>query len=203
MICVAKALSGGFVPIGGVLISRQVRDSVFDAMERGVRHGSTFGGGDLAAAAALATLQVIDDEALVERSARLGERLLELTRPLVERYDIVAEVRGLGLMWAIELAAPSRGSRRAVWNVVERNQPGLAAQLITVPLFKRHQIFCQVAGHGMNVVKALPALVIEEAEIERFAAALDDVLARAARVPRALAGLTAELAFGSVRARMR
>ena len=57
MICVAKALSGGFVPIGGVLISREVRDSVFDAMERGVRHGSTFGGGDLAAAAALATLR--------------------------------------------------------------------------------------------------------------------------------------------------
>ncbi len=203
MICVAKALSGGFVPIGGVLISRQVRDSVFDAMERGVRHGSTFGGGDLAAAAALATLRVIDDEGLVERSARLGERLLELTRPLVERYDIVAEVRGLGLMWAIELGAPSRGSRRVVWNVVERSQPGLAAQLITVPLFKRHRMFCQVAGHGMNVVKALPALVIEEAEIERLAAALDDVLARAARVPRALAGLTAELALGSVRARMR
>ncbi len=203
MICVAKALSGGFVPIGGVLISREVRDSVFDAMERGVRHGSTFGGGDLAAAAALATLGVIDDEGLVERSARLGERLLELTRPLVERYDIVAEVRGLGLMWAIELTAPAGGSRRLVWNVVERGQPGLAAQLITVPLFKRHRIFCQVAGHGLSVVKALPALVIEEAEIERFAAALDDVLARAARVPRALAGLTAELALGSVRARLR
>jgi len=203
MICVAKALSGGYVPIGGVLISRHVRDSVFDAMERGVRHGSTFGGGDLAAAAALATLRVIDEEALVERSARLGELLLELTRPLVERYDIVAEVRGLGLMWAIELSAPPSGPGRAVWNAVQRSQAGLAAQLLTVPLFKRHQIFCQVAGHGMNVVKALPALVIEEAEIHRFAQALDDVLTRASRVPRALAGLTAELAIGSVRARLR
>ena len=203
MICVAKALSGGFVPIGGVLVSRHVRDRVFDAMERGVRHGSTFGGGDLAAAAALATLRVIDEERLVERSERLGALLLELTQPLVERYEIVKEVRGLGLMWAIELDAPSGGSRRAVWNAVERSQPGLAAQLLTVPLFKRHKIFCQVAGHGLNVVKALPALVIEEAEIRRFAEALDDVLARAERLPRALAGLTLELALGSVRARMR
>ncbi|MGD0196359.1 MAG: aminotransferase class III-fold pyridoxal phosphate-dependent enzyme [Solirubrobacteraceae bacterium] len=202
MICVAKALSGGFVPVGGVLISRRVRERVFDGMERGVRHGSTFGGGDLAAAAAIATLRVIDGEGLVERAERLGTLLLELTRPLVDRYDIVKEVRGLGLMWAIELEAPTGGARRAVWNTVERSQPGLAAQLVTVPLFKRHQIFCQVAGHGLNVVKALPALVIDEAEIRRFADALDDVLARASHLPRALAGLTLELALGSVRARV-
>jgi ornithine--oxo-acid transaminase len=203
MICVAKALSGGFVPIGGVLVSRRVRDRVFDGMERGVRHGSTFGGNDLAAAAALATLRVIDAERLVARAERLGTLLLELTRPLVDRYEIVSDVRGLGLMWAIELAAPERRGNRRVWNTVERGQPGLAAQLLTVPLFKRHRIFCQVAGHGLNVVKALPALVVEEEEIHRFAAALDDVLARAERLPRAMAGLALELALGGMRARLR
>ena len=203
MICVAKALSGGFVPIGGVLVSRRVRDRVFDGMERGVRHGSTFGGNDLAAAAALATLRVIDAEGLVARAERLGTLLLELTRPLVDRYEIVSDVRGLGLMWAIELAAPERRGNRRVWNTVERGQPGLAAQLLTVPLFKRHRIFCQVAGHGLNVVKALPALVVEEEEIHRFAAALDDVLARAERLPRAVAGLALELALGGMRARLR
>ncbi|HUB76729.1 MAG TPA: aspartate aminotransferase family protein [Solirubrobacteraceae bacterium] len=203
MICVAKALSGGFVPIGGVLVSRQVRDRVFDGMERGVRHGSTFGGGDLAAAAGLATLRVLDGEGLVERAERLGELLLELTRPLAERYEIVREVRGRGLMWAIELEAPRSRRNRRVWDTVERGQAGLAAQLLTVPLFKRHRIFCQVAGHGLNVVKALPALVVEESEIRRFADALDDVLARTERLPRAMAGLVAELALGGVRSRIR
>ena len=72
MICLAKALSGGLVPIGAVLVSRSAFESVFDGMERAVRHGSTFGGNDLAAAAALATLRVLDNERLVERSARLG-----------------------------------------------------------------------------------------------------------------------------------
>ena len=200
IICVAKALSGGFAPIGGVLVSAAVRDRVFDGMERGVRHGSTFGGNDFAAGAALATLAVIDREGLVERSARLGELLLELTRPLVERYEIVRDVRGLGLMWAIELDAPASRRRRAVWNVVERAQSGLAAQLLVVPLFARHQIFCQVAGHRMNVVKALPAMVVEEAEIRRFAAALEDVVARADRMGGAVGRLGWDLARGSVRA---
>jgi ornithine--oxo-acid transaminase len=200
MICVAKALSGGFVPVGGVLVSAAVRDKVFDGMERGVRHGSTFGGNDMAAAAGLATLAVIEREGLVERAARLGELLLELTTPLIERYEIVRDVRGLGLMWAIELGTPSSLRRRAVWSMVERAQSGLAAQLLVVPLFQRHQIFCQVAGHRMNVVKALPALVIEESEIRRFAEALEDVVARADRMGGAVGRLGWDLARGSARA---
>jgi ornithine--oxo-acid transaminase len=200
MITVAKALSGGFVPVGGVLVSAAVRDAVFDGMERGVRHGSTFGGNDFAAAAGIATLRVIEREGLVERAAQLGSLLLELTRPLVERYEIVRDVRGMGLMWAIVLGAPEGGRRRAVWNAIERAQTGLAAQLIVIPLFARHQIFCQVAGHRMNVVKALPALVIEEEEIRRFAAALDDVVAQADRMGGAVTRLGWDLARGSARA---
>jgi ornithine--oxo-acid transaminase len=224
IVCVSKALSGGLVPIGAVLVSRGAFERVFDGMERAVRHGSTFGGNDLAAAAALATLRVLDAEGLVARAERLGALLLELTAPLVDRYEVVSDVRGLGLMWAIELGAPShtppqavstqavppsavplstaplsaappsaarnplrRALGRSVWNAAERAQPGIFAQLIVGPLFHEHRILCQVAGHGMNVVKALPALVVEEAEIRRFAAALEQVVARAERVPSAFA----------------
>jgi ornithine--oxo-acid transaminase len=193
LICVSKALSGGLVPIGAVLVSREAFDRVFDGMERAVRHGSTFGGNDLAAAAALATLRVIEQEALVERARRLGELLLELTLPLVDRYEVVSDVRGRGLMWAIEFGAPERGPRRSLFNAAERAQPGIFSQLIVGPLFHEHRILCQVAGHRMNVVKALPALVIEEDEIRRFAAALEDVVARAERVPRAFAGFGVRL----------
>ena len=183
LICLSKALSGGLVPIGAVLVSRAAFEQVFDGMERAVRHGSTFGGNDLAAAAALATLKVLDEEGLIERADRLGELLLELTRPLVDRYEVVTDVRGQGLMWAIELGPAQRTRRRrSVWKAVERAQPGLFSQLITVPLFHEHRIFCQVAGHRMNVIKALPALVIEESEIRRFASALEEVIARAERV---------------------
>ena len=201
LICVAKALSGGLVPIGALLASRRVFDSVFDGMERAVRHGSTFGGNDLAAAAALATLRVLDRERLVERAARLGDLLLELTRPLVDRFEIVADVRGLGLMWAIEFGPPSGAAARRLWEAVERRQPGLFAQLVTVPLFHEHRIFCQVAGHHMNVIKALPALTVEEAEIRRFADALAETIAAAERYPAALArfGLRTGLRAARVR----
>ena len=186
MVCLSKALSGGLVPIGAVLVSRAAFDRVFDGMERAVRHGSTFGGNDLAAAAGLATLRVLEREGLVERAERMGELLLSLTLPLKEEHPVVRDVRGLGLMWGIEFGPPEGRGGRALWNAVERGQPGLFSQLVTVPLFHEHRIFCQVAGHRMNVIKALPALVVEESEIRRFAAALEEVVARAERMPSAL-----------------
>ncbi len=187
LICVAKALSGGFVPIGAVLASRQAFEKVFDGMERAVRHGSTFGGNDLAAAAGLATLRVLDQERLVERARRMGELLMELTAPLAERFEVVREVRGLGLMWAIEFGAPPGAAARRLWERVEARQPGLFAQLVIAPLFHKHHILCQVAGHRMNVIKALPALMVEESELRRFAVALEETIAAAQRYPSALA----------------
>jgi acetylornithine/succinyldiaminopimelate/putrescine aminotransferase len=199
MVCLSKALSGGLVPIGAVLVSRQAFDGVFDGMERAVRHGSTFGGNDLAAAAALATLRVLEREDLIARAERMGTLLCELTRPLVSRYEVVREVRGLGLMWAIELSPPAGFAGHSLWGMVERAQPGLFSQSVTVPLFHDHRIFCQVAGHHMNVIKALPALVIEETEIRRFAAALEEVLERAERAPAAVT--LSRLGLGAARRR--
>ncbi len=174
-------------------------ERVFDTMERAVVHSSTFAGNDLAAVAGLATLQELDRAGLVERSHRLGERLLELTRPLVERHEIVREVRGLGLIWALELGQPAGGARRRLWDIVQARQPGLFAQLVTVPLFREHRILTQVAGHHVNIVKILPPLVVREDDLVRFAEALDEVLARAAaHLPRALARLGLGMARRSI-----
>jgi ornithine--oxo-acid transaminase len=199
---IAKALSGGYVPVGAVLASRAVMSAVFDSMERGVVIGSTFGGNDLAAAAGIATLQVIEREGLVERAARLGDLLLDLTRPLVERFEIVREVRGLGLIWAIELGPPSGRAARRLWDAIERRQPGLFAQLVTVPLFRDHRVLTQVAGHHMNVIKALPPLITPEDDIQRFASALEEVLADAEEhMFRSYASLGFELGRRSLTAR--
>jgi ornithine--oxo-acid transaminase len=203
LICVAKALSGGFVPIGGVLVSRAAFDRVFDGMERAVRHGSTFGTNDLAAGAALATLRVMERDGVVAHAERMGNLLLELTLPLVERHEIVREVRGLGLIWAIEFGPPAGGASRAVFNAVERRQPGLFAQLITVPLFHEHRVLVQVAGHHMSVVKALPSLLINEQEVRGFADALAEVVANAERVPSAMTRFGLRMARGTARSRRR
>lgn len=177
LVTLSKALSGGYVPLGAVLASRRIFTGTFDSMERSVVHGSTFGGGDLAAAAGLATLRAMDREGLIGRAEQLGRLLMELTAPLPERFQIVRAVRGLGLMWAIELGPPSGRAARTMWEAIERRQPGLFAQMVIVPLFRRHRILTQVAGHHMNVIKVLAPLVIEESELRRFVAGLEEVLA--------------------------
>jgi ornithine--oxo-acid transaminase len=177
LVTMAKSLSGGYVPVGACAMSRSVFERVNDSLEHAVRHGSTFAPNELGMVAGLATLAEIDDAALVERTAALGAKLLELTEPLQERYDVVDDVRGLGLMWAIEFAEPAGGSRS--WRALERRQAGIFSQFVVGPLFHRHRILTQVAGHDLNVIKALPPLTVDETEIERFAAALDDSIGQA------------------------
>jgi ornithine--oxo-acid transaminase len=184
LVPVAKSLSGGYVPVGALLMSRAVHEAVFDSMENAVSHGSTFAPNELAMAAGLATLHVLDDEQLVERSMRLGGRLLELTRPLVDELDVVRDVRGLGLMWAIEFGEPRSG--RLSWKMIEKMQPGLFAQLVVGPLFSEHRVLSQVAGHKLAVLKVLPPLVVDEHDIDYFVDALRETITQAQRMPRSL-----------------
>jgi ornithine--oxo-acid transaminase len=193
LVTVAKSLSGGYVPVGALLMSVEVYDGVFDSLPNAVSHGSTFSPNDLAMVAGLATLRELDTEGLIERSARLGELLLERTRPLLES-EVVKDVRGLGLLWAIEFQEPPGGSR--TWKLLERIQPGLFSQLVVVPLFRDHRILSQVAGHGMNVLKAIPPLVVTEDDIESFGSALEETISRAEKMPRALV----RFALGAARA---
>jgi ornithine--oxo-acid transaminase len=186
LVTVAKSLSGGYVPVGALLMSARVYDGVFDSLEHSVSHGSTFAPNDLAMAAGLATLRELEDRQLIARAARLGELLVERTRPLVEEHEVVREVRGLGLMWAMEFSEPESGS--LAWRVMERMQTGLFAQLVVVPLFTKHRILSQVAGHDLPVIKGLPPLVLDEQDLDRFVEALDAVIAKAGR-PARVAGL--------------
>jgi ornithine--oxo-acid transaminase len=184
LVTVAKSLSGGYVPVGALLMSTRVYDAVFDSLEHSVAHGSTFAPNDLAMAAGLATLDELDVQRLPEQAARMGELLLERTRPLVERYEVVKDVRGLGLIWAIEFEEPAAGSRS--WRMLERVQAGLFAQLVVVPLFSDHKILTQVAGHDSNVIKILPPLVLSDGDVDWFVEALDATLGRAQKLPRAM-----------------
>jgi ornithine--oxo-acid transaminase len=184
LIPLAKSLSGGYVPVGALLMSDGVYESVFDSLEHAFSHGSTFAPNDFGMVAGLATLRELDDRELVEASARLGELLLEQTRPLVERYEVVKDVRGLGLMWAIEFGEPNSG--RTTWRMLERMQPGIFAQLVVVPLFTGHRILSQVAGHRVNIVKGLPPLVLSEEDVAWFSGSLDQVVRDAQKMGKAM-----------------
>ena len=118
--------------------------------------------GGWAEPATTATLEVIKSEKLIENAAVQGERIKRAFSDMVERYELVKQVRGKGLMIGIEFGQPKSFALKASWNVLETASAGLFCQLITIPLFKDHKILTQVAGHGSHTIKMLPPYVITD-----------------------------------------
>ena len=162
LLLLAKGLSGGHVPVGVVLMRRDVFAKTFDRMDKAVVHGSTFAKNDMAMTAGLATLDVIESERLVDNAAEKGARLIAALGRLKAQHDFVKDARGLGLMLAIELGDPRSLSLRAFWAMLEKMSKGLTCQLVTIPLFKDHKILAQVAGHGSRAIKLLPTLTLDD-----------------------------------------
>jgi len=201
MVLLAKALSGGHVPVSAVLTKKRIYDKVFDRADRAVVHGSTYAKNDLAMAAGLATLDVLRSENLIARAERLGERLRVALGRLVERYQCVREVRGKGLMIGVEFGPPTSLKLRTSWNLIESAKAGLFCQLVTIPLFRDHKILTQVAGHASHTVTLLPPLVISEEDCDLIEGAFDQVVAGTERVPGAAWSLGKTLVGNAVLAR--
>ena len=183
IITVAKSLSGGYVPVAAVITRRAIYQKTFSRLDRCVVHSSTFGRNNLAMAAGLATLQVIEDEQLVERARDNGIELLRRLDALKEKHSLIKEVRGLGMMIAIEFHEPRELALRMGWKFLHSVERELFAQMLVTSLFKKHRILTQIAGHSMDVIKLLPPLITGEREIARFVAALDSVLTECRSFP--------------------
>lgn len=201
MVLLAKSLSGGHVPVGAVLTRKWIFDKVFSRMDRAVVHGSTFAKNDLAMAAGIVTLDIMESERLVENAARMGERLLNAFKQMPQRYELVKDVRGKGLMIGIEFGPPRSLKLRASWTALEMANRGLFCQLIVIPLFKDHKILSQVAGHDIHTIKLLPPLIITESDCDWIERSFDAVIADAHRVPGAVWSLGKTLVDNAMRAR--
>ncbi len=183
IICLAKALSGGYVPLGATITRREVYDRVYDSMDRAIVHASTYGMGNMAMAAGLATLSVLDDENLITRANELGARFRKGIEAMVPRFEFLKGVRQRGLMIGIEFGKPDSMSLKAAWAMVNKIDENLFAQAIVIPLLDDHHILTQVAGHGVPIVKILPPLNIDDADVEWFLKALEDVMVKLHKFP--------------------
>lgn len=181
IVTVAKALSGGFVPIGATLATDAVFEAVFSSVDRVFVHASTFAGNALAMAAALATLQVVERQDLVGAAQRTGAGFAAALAQVAQRHPLLVDVRGRGLMIGLEFGPPSRTRDRASWYALRAARKGLFTQTVVGALFHRHRMLTQVAGDHLDVIKLIPPLVITEAECAEFVAALDAVLTDAGR----------------------
>ena len=186
MVLLSKTLSGGHVPVAAVVARKWILDKVFDRMDRAVVHSLTFAKNDLAMAAGLATLEVLESERLIENAAHMGARLLRAFQVMASDHEMVREVRGKGLMIGIEFGRPRSLKLKAAWGLLEAASTGLYCQMITIPLCKHHRILAQVAGHASHTVKLLPALVISDEDCDWIEHSFNEVIADSHRVPGAI-----------------
>ena len=156
----AKGIASGF-PLGAFI----ARDEIADSFQPG-EHMSTFGGNPVSCAAALATIDVILEEGLVERSARLGTSALDRLRRLAREHEVIGDVRGAGLMIGLELVRDR-----------EHKEADPAAAALVRRLCRERGVLVGVGGPGGNVVRIQPPLTIGEPELDRALGVLEGAVA--------------------------
>ncbi|KOV92539.1 aminotransferase [Streptomyces sp. NRRL B-1140] len=176
LVCVAKALSGGYVPVGATIGKDWIFKKVYSSMDRVLVHSASFGSNAQAMAAGLAVLSVMENEQIVAGVRTTGERLRSRLAALTDSYEMLAEVRGRGLMIGIEFGRPQSLKLRSRWTMLQAARKGLFAQMVVVPLLQKHRILTQVSGDHMEVIKLIPPLIIGEREVDRFVDAFTAVM---------------------------
>lgn len=179
LVAAAKALSGGYVPVGALMGKDWIFQKVYSSIDRVLVHDSTFGSNAQAMAAGLATLHVMERDSVVANARKIGDLLQSRLAELADRYEMVADVRGRGLMIGIEFGRPSSWRQRAQWTALQAARKGLFAQTVVHALFHQHRILTQVSGDHLEVIKLIPPLIIGEDEVDRFVTAFTDVMDQA------------------------
>jgi 4-aminobutyrate aminotransferase len=157
IIALAKAIGGG-LPLGAIV----ARGDIASTLAKG-SHANTFGGNPIALAAMSAVIDVIKEERLLERASRLGEEALKFLNELKDKYEIIGDVRGKGLMIGVELVRNRKTkepAERELAQVIEKS-------------FKRGVV---VIGAGLSTIRIAPPLVIEEEHLFKALNIIADVI---------------------------
>jgi ornithine--oxo-acid transaminase len=176
MVILAKALSGGLIPVGAVLMLEAISDSVYNSLKRSIVHTSTYGENGLAMRAGLATLDVLEGEALGERARTMGTELRRRLTQELGRYEMVEQVRGMGMLSGIVFTPPRKLRLRLAYEAFRNIHPGMFGQVLVMRLFRDHGILTQICGNNFLVLKVAPPLVATEAHLDEFVNAIGAVV---------------------------
>jgi ornithine--oxo-acid transaminase len=176
MVILAKAMSGGLVPCGAVLMSDAVCHSVYSSLPRAFVHTSTFSENALAMRAALSTLEVLENEELGPRSIEAGNYLQERLTEALGDFEMVKEVRGAGLLMGIEFQIPRQLRLRLPFQAFGAVHPAMFGQIVVMRLFRDFGFLTQICGNNFMVLKVAPPLVVTDAQLDAFVLAVQDVV---------------------------
>ena len=161
IVVMAKGIASG-LPLSGILAKQELLDRLPPGS-----HGGTYGGNVVACAAALATLDVIEDEGLVDNARARGSQLLEGLRRLAAGHPSIGDVRGLGLMVALEFVRPGEGDGRVPDPAVTKR--------VQAACFERNLLLL-TAGTYVNVIRIIPPLVTTADEVDQALATIAEAL---------------------------
>jgi ornithine--oxo-acid transaminase len=175
MVILAKALSGGLVPSAALLMSDQVYESVYGSLARAIVHTSTYSENSLAMRAGLAAIEALETEQLGDRALAAGEFLRTRLREALSGYEMIKEVRGLGLLNGIQFQPPRKLALRVPFEAFGQIHPGMFGQVLVMRLF-RHGFLTQMCGNNFMVLKVAPPLIVKEREADAFVRAVAEVV---------------------------
>lgn len=181
---IAKSLSGGMVPIGAMLAKGDIWRRAYGSLDSFALHTSTFGGGSLACAAGIASLETLQNERLDDNALEMGQRLKSGLAQLCEEVPILKEVRGEGLLLGLELN-PMNESIVAHWKDSDESMlsaalgprlddflRNISSMYVMHSLLNHHQIYTQTARSNPLVLRIQPPLMINQEQIDYFLQAL-------------------------------
>src|SRR5512143_848587 len=183
IVCLSKGLSAAMVPVSAMVTRKEIMQGVFSRLDRSEVHATTFGGNNLAMVSGLAALTILDQEDLLSRCRDMGNYLLQRLQPLREKYELIKEVRGKGLLVGVEFEEPKSFMLKNAWTIMHKINRGLFAQAFTIPLLEKHAVLTQVAGSNQDVLKVAPSFVVTKDDVDWFVRALDEVLTSAHKFP--------------------
>lgn len=178
ILCLAKSLGGGIMPIGAVITTAELWNKAYGGIEKCLLHTSTFGGNTWAATAGIATLEVLYKEDLPRRAAELGAYLLDGLRLLQEKYRLIREVRGCGLLVGIEFEQPAKGMLAKIAGAVNKLASEYLGSMVAGVLLNEHRIITAYTLNNPNVIRLEPPLVVSREEIDYVLNALETTFAK-------------------------
>ncbi|MHB1022377.1 MAG: aspartate aminotransferase family protein [Acidobacteriaceae bacterium] len=176
MVVLAKALSGGLIPVGAVLMTDEIYDSVYGSLRRAIVHTSTYSENALAMRAGLATLQALEKENMGPRAEAEGEAIRAKLRTALEPYEMVEEVRGAGFFSGIVFRTPRQLQLRLAFESFKHIHEGMFGQMLVMRMFKRHDILTQICGNNFLVLKMAPPLNAKQSSLDAFVDGITEVM---------------------------
>lgn len=176
IMCVAKSFGGGVMPLAAYITNEQVWENAYGSIDKATLHTSTFGGNSRAAAAGIASLEVVWRENLAGQAEEKGNYLKDKLNELQKQYPFIKEVRGRGLMLGLEFAQPENNFlNKLTGGALEKAAEEYLGALVAGELMNKHYIITAYTLNNPNVIRLEPPLTISYAQLDRMVEALNQV----------------------------